>query len=104
MGARGEFDESGVVSPFGCSSPLGTLVMLGSIPGKPAEGEPDGRTPGDILFIMVGGGRAIMPFDTFGELCPEFSSSSSLNRTVRTHSSNNRHSQLAIQITFYITC
>ena len=101
MGARGELDESGVVSPFGWSSPL---VILGNIPGRPAEGEPDGRTPGDMRFIMVGGGNAIMPFDTFGELCPEFSSSSSLNRTVRTHSSNNRHSQLAIQITFYITC
>ena len=74
-GARGEFDESGVASPgaavfavvagLGCSIPGG---MVGSIPGRPAEGEPDGKTPGDIRFIMGGGGNCIIPFDTFGEL------------------------------------
>ena len=49
----------------------------GGIPGKPFDGDPDGKvpTPGDILFIIVGFNK---PADTFGELCSEFSSSSSL--------------------------
>ena len=74
-GARGELDESGVASPgaaafadaatLGCSNPWG---IVGSIPGRPAEGEPDGKTPGDIRFIMGGGGNCIITFGTFGEL------------------------------------
>ena len=49
----------------------------GGIPGRPFDGDPDGKvpTPGDILFIIVGLSK---PADTFGELCSEFSSSSSL--------------------------
>ena len=84
-GARGELLESGVVSPLATLAVGGTTdgcskawVMLGNIPGSPAEGEPEGSTPGDILFIIGGGGKLSIPADTFGELWPEFSSSSSL--------------------------
>ena len=119
-GARGELLESGVVSPLATLAVGGTTdgcskdwVMLGNIPGSPAEGEPEGSTPGDILFIIGGGGKLSIPADTFGELWPEFSSSSSLNRTVKKVSKSRlkkclerlaiwteKNSQLGLQITF----